>query len=178
MKNGTVVLLAWLLAIATAPGAWAQSGAKGTLGILSPAGTFRPVSTAPLSSAALTAKRTVSGMFTVELAITIRSAIPVSTPILCGLNASVFGSNADVSVTDSIQESASALAVRSGATATCSLKLPYLWTLFTSNDTVTLSFSITASGTSGAGRTSNIQFDIISVPKAGATTAYSLTARI
>ena len=167
-----------MLLILAASGAWAQSGASGVPGVLSPSGAFRPVLARPLTSEAAAIKRTVTGTLTLQLTIAVFSSLPTSTPIQCELDASVSGVNASFEVVDNISETATAPATRSGSKAVCSMKLPYQWTLSAPTDTVSLSYTVTATGSSGAGRTSVISFDTIPAPKSGATTSFSLTGRI
>ncbi|MGH7046755.1 MAG: hypothetical protein ACREE2_10265 [Stellaceae bacterium] len=120
---------------------------------------------------------TVTGTLSLKLTIKIVSNIPASTPIQCSLSAYASGSSAS-GVVDSIEESDTLDATRSGATAVCQMVIPYQWILYGTADTVGLSYSINAENAAGNGRSSSVSFETIPVPRSGATTAYSLTARI
>jgi hypothetical protein len=113
-----------------------------------------------------------------KLAITVVSAIPTSTPIQCELEAGVLGYDASSNLIDEINETATTAATRSGSQATCTVELPYQWTLSAPKDTLSLTYDVTAVGATGIGRTSLKLFDTRSVPANGATTKYSLTGRI
>jgi hypothetical protein len=175
MKISIVAGLAGMLMVSAMHGAAAQSGSNGVLGVLTPSGTFRPVMVRPLTSGAA---ETVTGKFIMKLTITIASTIPASTPILCDLDTSTLGQNASYEFVDEIFETASALATRSGSTAVCTVTLPYQWILHLSSDTVSLSYNVTAVGSTGTDRTSSIYYETISVPKNGVTTSFDLTGTI
>lgn len=123
---------------------------------------------------------TVTGTLSLKLTIKIASNIPTSTAIQCSLNASVSGYDATgTTLIDSIQEDDTLDATRNGATAVCQMVIPYQWILYGgSKDTVALSYSITALSAASNGRSSSVSLQTIPVPKNGATTAYSSTARI
>lgn len=123
------------------------------------------------------APKTVTGKLTLKLTVTVVSTISTSTPIQCNLQATVSGVTSTGQV-DSVVEDDTVTATRSGATAVCELAIPYQWILFGTADMVSLSYSISATNGSADGRTSQVSFDAIAVPKSGATTSFSLTGRI
>ncbi|MGH6681921.1 MAG: hypothetical protein ACREDL_23980 [Bradyrhizobium sp.] len=122
---------------------------------------------------------TVTGTLSLKLTIKIASNIPASTPIQCSLSAEVYGpETVAVAVYDSISESDTLTATRNGATAVCKMVIPYQWILYDTGDTVDLSYSVNTLNDAKNGRDSSVSFDTIAVPRNGATTAFSLTARI
>ncbi len=120
---------------------------------------------------------TVTGKIDLKLTITIVSTIATSIPIQCSLNASASGSGPGGQL-DSIEESDTVTATRSGSTAVCQLAIPYQWLLYGTGDAVGLSYSINSLNGGSNGRYSSVTFETIPVPKNGATTSYALTARI
>ena len=120
---------------------------------------------------------TVTGELALKLTITIVSSIATSTSIQCGLNATVSGSS-PAGQHDSINETDTVNATRSGKTAVCQLAIPYQWILYGAGDTVGLSYSISAQNGPSSGRYSSVSFETIAAPKNGATTSYALKARI
>lgn len=147
----------------------------GTTRKLAPAVVAVALFSAPVANAV--AATTVTGKLTLKLTVTIVSTIPTTIPIQCGFNASVSGSSSSGQI-DSIDESDTLAATRSGSTAVCQLAIPYQWILYGTGDTVGLSYSITATDGSANGRYSSVSFETIAVPKSGATTGYVLTGRI
>jgi hypothetical protein len=100
-----------------------------------PLGKFR----GPVPDAATTAPTT--GTLEVVAKITLKTPLPKGGTIICGASfiASSFSTTA-ISAT-SYEESADVLAVVSGSTATCTLKLPYSWVLPPPSSTVQDSLS-------------------------------------
>jgi hypothetical protein len=147
--------------LATAP-----AGATGILGYLDPAtGAFRAAATPAATGAASAAVS--KGVFVVSFTITVSSAIPAGSPITCAVTANVYlAANPYSPITDS----ASAPATRSGATASCRVTLPFLWSGFGSNDIASLWYEISA-----AGRDSQQPLATIKVPATGTTTSFSVT---
>lgn len=121
----------------------------------------------------------VTGQFKATISITIKSSIPTSTPIQCTLSASVYGyGTGNNPVTDLFDQNATVPATRSGSSATCQLIIPYRWKLVNSNDTVTLSYSISATNANGVGRYSDASLASIPVPPSGSVTIYQPLAVI
>jgi hypothetical protein len=149
----------------------------GLAGLLMLAG----ASAAPAQTGVISAGTPVSGTFTLALTITVLSpTISTSTPIRCTLVANVTGAGA-TGLADSITDSATAGATRTGSTAKCEMTLPYKWTLSGATDTIILSYNISAtSSTTGEGRNISVFIKTLtSVPPTGAKTRLgSLTAFI
>ena len=106
------------------------------------------------------------------------SNIPPTAPILCGLQASLFGTDT-AGVFDLVSETDQATATRSGNLATCQVVIPYTWTLFVpAFDNVTISGSATAVDTTGKGRTSSFQLEVIALPNTGTVTTLTYSGRL
>lgn len=128
-----------------------------------------------------------SGILQLKVTITIVSAIPTTTPILCQFSPSVSGQNSTTSEMDWYQETGSVLATRTGNTATCTVRIPYTWTLHAASaDMVTPAFTVTATDTTGVGRTSGTYGFAMGLatngafplPANGATTALTRAIRL
>jgi hypothetical protein len=160
---------AWAAAL-LAVGVLAQAGgadASGIFGYLDPAtGAFRIATPQrAVASAAVTAvsKGTIAVSFTIGIA----SAIPANSPITCAVTANVYlAANPYAPITDS----ASAVATRNGAVATCRVTIPYLWSGYGSSDVASLWYEISA-----AGRDTQQPLANIKVPATGTTTSFSVT---
>jgi hypothetical protein len=132
-----------------------------------------------LSQTAL-AQTTSTGKFVVNFTITVDSNLPTTDKIACSVQAQV----ADVSSGHIILESASVAATRNGATASCSVTIPYSWTLSSaSTDKVNLAYTITVPGVASAAnalpsRFSSQSIATISVPANGSTTTETVSATI
>ena len=104
--------------------------------------------------------------------------VPPTAPSLCGLQASVSGTD-PTGVSDFVAETDQATATRSGSAATCSVVIPYLWTLSVPTfDNVTLSGSATAVDTTGNGRTSSFQLETIALPATGTVTTVTYSGKL
>jgi hypothetical protein len=121
------------------------------------------------------APTTQSGTFTIVFAITIKSLLPTTTPILCNGSLAVF--EVDSATGASIythNESASVVAVRTGSSAKCTITIPYSWLLsIPSSDRVSQTFEVSISSSSTTtgvtSRDSLIGLPPINVPANGAT---------
>ena len=117
------------------------------------------------------------GKFVYTISIAVKSSIPSADVIACTGNASTFDGTFK-----SIAETASVAAARSGATASCTVTIPYSWSLSASStDVVTLGYQITAPATGAAGlpsRYSNQTIAQIHVPPSGSTTTEVISATI
>jgi hypothetical protein len=147
------LIFASVLAIAIAGPVWSQSANRvaspGILGYLNPGiNSFRPlyIQPAPVRAAVSVA----TGKITVNLKISLPSSFPTRSPISCGATAFVDDINKKTVITSNdISESASAVGTHEGATATCSVAIPYSWPLVNrSTDTVALGFSVNVSSNS------------------------------
>jgi hypothetical protein len=82
-------------------------------------------------------------------------------------------------VSDSVAEADQATATLSGNQATCQVVIPYTWTLLVpTSDNVTISGSATAVDTTGNGRTSSFQLEVIAVPSTGTITTLTYSGRL
>ncbi len=82
-------------------------------------------------------------------------------------------------VFDFVSESDQATATLSGNQATCQVVIPYTWTLSVPTfDNVTISGSAIAVDTSGNGRTSSFQLEVIAVPNTGTVTAITYAGKL
>ena len=79
---------------------------------------------------------------------------------------------------DQISDSSVVAATRTGSQAKCSVVLPYKWTLAGSNDTVTLTYLVNATTSTGIGRRISVFITTIPVPASGGTTAETETGAI
>jgi hypothetical protein len=178
MNKITVFAIAASLFGAPICDAHAGSSTNGVLGFLSSNGTFRPLLTeTPTPKAAATV---VGGKLVAHLTFTIAEAsnVPPAAPILCGLQASLFGTDT-AGMSDFVSESDQATATRSGATATCRVVIPYTWTLSVPGfDNVTITGVVSAVDTNGNGRLSSFQLEVIALPPAGTVTTITYSGRL
>lgn len=176
----TKLLLICMCCVMVAPTVWAQtanSQAKaGILGYLDPhTGAFRPVPAGAEESPEAPAATTFTGTVNVTLTITVKTTS--LTNFTCSANLSVVDGTTSPVVFD---ESNTVAATGTGTTRTCSLSIPYAWSLTTqSTDNMTTSYSVIGSvGTTGLPQRASTRtpLDTRKVPANGATTA--LTASV
>src|SRR5208282_2793357 len=147
MKLSKVV---FVLAFATMLGgtAWSQSANPGSrpeiLGYLNPGNnSFRPMYMQPIGNPAVVSVAT--GKIVTNFTITVASVLPSTVPITCSVSAGVSDISSTFVLSNEISEQASVIATRTGATAKCSITIPYSWNLSNRNtDKVNLSYTITA----------------------------------
>lgn len=118
-----------------------------------------------------------TGKFVYNISISIKSTIPTADVISCSGSAATFdGSGKNIS------EIAGVAATRAGSSASCSVAIPYSWSLTTSStDMVALSYTITVPVGGGAAlpNRSSIQgLGSIHVPASGSTTTETISATI
>jgi hypothetical protein len=176
------VLLICLCCLIAAPAVWGQAATvapkPGILGYLDPqTGAFRPLPQAVDDSAELPALTTVTGTINVTLTITLKST--GITTVTCSIDTSV--SESSTSGLRSYAESNSVAGTGSGTTRTCSLSIPYSWSLSTpTSDTMSTFYSVGGAATATGGLptrgSSLIYLDTRKVPASGTTT--SLTAAV
>ena len=173
--GGSVCLLALSSSL------FAQGAGQGIHGYLDPrTGAFHPL---PRLSADATppATSTFTGKFVFSYTITVDATIASSAKIVCAASATVEDNITSGNPSIFIEE-ASALATRSGSTATCTVNIPYSWSLATaSTDSVTLGYTIEAPAeatvaASQPSRFSNHNLPSINVPATGTTTNETVTA--
>jgi len=118
-----------------------------------------------------------SGKFVYAISVTVKSTIPGADVIACTGTAST----ADGGVRE-ITETASVAATRSAGAASCTVSIPYSWSLTSSStDIVIVGYSISAPATGTAGlpnRFSNQIIAQIHVPANGSTTTETIHATI
>jgi hypothetical protein len=119
-----------------------------------------------------------TGTIQVTFDVTIVSTIPTTDDIVCEATATVDDTSGV------FKEVASAIATRSGSTATCEVSIPYSWTLTGTTDSMTLSYGL--GWPSGAStdsitaplRTSSRPGPSVAVPASGTTTKETVATRL
>jgi len=161
--------------------AWGQTCAKGAPGYFDySTGLFRPVGRMEdFDSSSAAAANPQTGTIVVNFTITIKSALPATALINCGVSATV----ADVSGlgVNVISEGATVVGTRTGNTAKCTVTIPYSWTILNpAVATVGLAYDLSASkATATAGllsRSSSGSIASIPVPANGSTTTQTVNA--
>jgi hypothetical protein len=174
MKLSFVPLLAGLLVLATGS-APAQDTRSGVPGVLRSDGTFRPFVMRPMTNLATGTE--VTGTLELKLSVTLVTALPEGTTILCGLVASDTGENSG-GLVDDFGETATVAATVSGKTATCSPTIPYEWLIRGTGDQLSASYTVTAVSGMGTDRTSQGSIGLMSLPASGTTTKFEVKTRI
>jgi hypothetical protein len=176
------LLLICMCCLIAAPAVWGQAAktpAKqpGVLGFLDPhTGAFRPVPPAAEDESGVFSATTFTGTVTLTITVTLKTT--TLTNITCTQSISVLdGTTSPVFYI----ESDTVAATGSGTTRTCSLSIPYAWSLTTqSSDNMTTSYTVI--GTTGTTSVvperfaSRSPLDTRKVPSTGTTTA--LTAAV
>ena len=142
----------------------------------------RPVEDAEVLAATAA---TFGGKLVFSITITIASSIPTSNPIGCEATATI-DDVGSAGAGPLIEEFAAVAASRSGSTATCTVTIPYSWTLLNgSTDTVQLSYVVSSPVTAFVGGSSGLPARVhsqtigsIKVPLNGATTTETIKATI
>lgn len=125
------------------------------------------------SATAANAYTVFNGTLTLKMTVSIVSNISTATAIQCTFNVSAFGTN------DSVEESDTVTATRSGSTAVCTLVIPYTWHLYNApQDTVSLSYTAAALDDNANGRSTTNGIGSIPVPANGANQTYSVGAKL
>ena len=185
MSRKLPILLCVLACVLGMNGAlWGQNAAAahGIRGYLDPqTGMFHALPHPATSDAEVPATTTSAGKFVFTFTITVDATIATTAKIVCTATATV-EDNLTGGSPKIILESASALATRSGTTATCTVNIPYSWNLATaSTDSVTLGYMIEAPAEASAttilpSRTTSVNnFSTIKIPTAS-TTPETVTA--
>jgi hypothetical protein len=158
------------------------SETQGIPGYLDPrTGAFRPTpQVLPDLEEIQAASTTVTGKLVFNFTITVTSTGLSADTVVCGANAELV----DAPTTGGIfiLESA-AVGVKEASTVSCTVTIPYSWTLATmSTDKVTLTYTISVGGTTATtvlpNRTSSRGLGSINVPANGATTTETIKATI
>lgn len=184
--NYRLSTLALLLAclVGMNPSLWGQNAAavQGIRGYLNPrTGAFHPLPVVEAQDEVAPALTTFGGKFVANFTITVNSTIASTTKLACIFSASLV----DASTGNVIEEiAASAVSRGSGSTVSCSVTLPYSWSLGSaSTDRVSLTWNIEApvefsTSTQYPTRFSSQVLGSISVPANGATTTETIAATI
>lgn len=165
--------------LAAAIPAWGQTtktpAIPGILGYMDPhTGVFHPIPGASSDDAEAPPATTFTG--TINLTITITVKTSGLTSFTCVASTSVVDGTTSPTV---YGESDTVLATGSGSTRTCTLSIPYSWSLTTqSSDTMTTSYTVTGIASTGtpARSADRTPLDSRKVPASGATT--TLTASV
>jgi hypothetical protein len=156
---------------------------RGIQGYLDPkTGAFHPIPAVEQSDAEPPATVTYGGKFVFKFTITVAATISATAKIACTASADVTDING--ASYNFFDETASALATRSGTTATCTVNIPYSWKLASGgSDMVSLSYVISAPSEISTAtdaypnRISSASLTSIKVPLNGATTTETITAK-
>jgi hypothetical protein len=162
---------------------WGQTAPHGIRGYLDArTGTFHMLPSAASDETVSATTTTFAGKFIFSFTITVDATISSTAKIACSASATV-EDNITGGNPNFILEEASALATRSGSTATCTVNIPYSWNLATgSSDKVMLAYTISAPAEASASaslpsRLSEVEdFATIAVPTTGTTTTETVTA--
>jgi len=187
MKTLVPSLAAAALLLGTAlPSIAQQSRSVEIPGYLNPkTGAFRPKPATATPD--VTAKYTTyTGTLEFEFTITVDSKIPSGQEVDCEATAELVDVPTSGSFENVISEEASAIATVKGDTATCTVKIPYSWSLASgAEDSVSLSYdlaivptAITSETDAEAVRRSLQYLAPIPVPKTGTTTTKTIEATI
>lgn len=178
----TKLLLIYMCCLIAAPAVWGQAAntpAKpGILGFLDPqTGAFRPVPPAVEDEGGVFTATTFTGTVTLTITVTLKTT--ALTNITCTESLSVLdGTTSPVFYI----ESNTVAATGSGTTRTCSLSIPYSWSLTSqSSDNMTTTYTVSGTtGTSGLPQryTSRSPLDTRKVPSTGTTTALTAAATL
>jgi hypothetical protein len=169
--------------VALTQSVWAQKAKSSVPGYVDPrTGTYRLLlpTEEMVDLAAATAATT--GTFTTSFTITVKSTLPTTDNLACTVDIQVVdGASATNPLGRIFTEGDSVAATGTGATRTCTVSIPYSWTLTTAaTDMVQLSYTVNAPGTVTATNqlpnriTSLRPFAAIKVPANGATTTQTV----
>jgi hypothetical protein len=164
--------------------AWSQktngAAGRGILGYLDPTtGAFRPLpQQIPVEGEEAENLAPTTGKFVFSFTITIASTDLGSDTFICSASALVIDTNGIA-----ITETASVKATLSGSKATCTVTIPYSWSLQNANaDMVNLGTEVVAVGPSSSGgqptRTHSQPLSPVKVPANGSTTTFNLSETI
>jgi hypothetical protein len=138
-------------------------------------GAFRPVAqTEDFDSSSLAATSPQTGTIVVNFNITIRSVIPATTPINCGVEATV--TEVSAGGINIILDGATVVATRTGSTAKCTVTIPYSW-MVSSSARLGLNYNLIAAKPAATGLLSRSSLGTIAsipVPANGATTTQTV----
>jgi hypothetical protein len=150
----------------------------GILGYLDPkTGAFRILPTPGASPAESPMVTPTTGKLVFNITIAVNPGLATSAKILCSATAAV----AEATTAGVFEDTGTVVATRSGATAKCSVTLPYGWNLAKpSSDVVSLSVTVTATTGTAPPITEAISSQSLSipVPTSGSTTTEAISTAI
>ena len=141
---------------------------------------FTPTPAVVASDASPAAAATIfGGKLVFNATITVASALPATDVITCSADADVVDTGAGIVFV----EEATYKATRTGTTATCTVTIPYSWSLVSaSTDRMSLSFVISGTGTTATtalpSRLSSQGLGSFAIPANGTTSTFTLKATI
>jgi len=140
---------------------------------------FAPTPAVMATDASAAAAVTFGGKLVFNFTITVTSAIPTTDVISCTASASVLDLGAGIL----ILEEAAVKATRTATTATCSVTIPYSWSLVTATtDKMSLTYVINGTGTSATtvlpSRLSSQGLGSFAIPANGTTSTFTVKATI
>ena len=171
--NSRALLWAGLIGLACTISASAEEtqsrAAPSVIGFMDPqTGALLPLMTTTASPEIAAAPTAVTGTLKITGTMTLITSIPTTVPVQCTATAVVVA-DPNGPITDSV----SSTATRSGATATCTMLIPYEWILQTLTDKVTLSVSVSA-----LTRVHTRQLATFTVPANGVTTSFTFVGHL
>jgi hypothetical protein len=181
--SNIVVLCACVLGMSAALVGQSSSAGRGIQGYLDPrTGAFHPIPAVAEPDAEPPATVTYGGKLVFKFTITVAATISATAKIACSVDASVTDTNG--ASFNFFDESASALATRSGTTATCTVNIPYSWKLANGGtDMVAMTYvisapsEITVATDAYPNRLSSASLTSIKIPLNGATTTTNISAK-
>jgi hypothetical protein len=167
------LICAGLIGLACSISASAEETASGAprsvIGFLDPqTGALLPLMATTPSPEVAAASTALTGTLKITGTITIISSLPPTTPVTCSATAVVL---ADLN--GPISDLVTSTATRSGATATCTMLIPYEWILQSVADSVHLSVSVSAFT-----RVHTRQLATFKVPANGVTTSFTFVGHL
>lgn len=95
---------------------------------------------------------TVSGVYSIVFNLNIQSALPANSAILCKVQIAPLNNSESTYGGQSISpvESAAGVAVITGSSATCTVEIPFSWTVETTRNGIALGYQIDAVNASGS----------------------------
>jgi len=168
------LICAGLIGLACAISASAEEetssgAARSVIGFLDPqTGALLPLMATTTSPGIAAASTAVTGTLKITGTVTIISSLPTTTPVTCSATAVVI---ADPN--GPISDLVTSTATRSGATATCTMLIPYEWLLQNVADNVILSVSVSA-----LTRVHTRQLATFKVPANGVVTSFTFVGHL
>ena len=148
-------------------------------------GVFTPIRGVMASSGSpLAAAATYGGKLVFTFTISVKSTVPTTDNITCRATASILDTPVTVGILTVTQETGAVTATRSGSKATCTIPIPYSWTLVNGpTDQMSLSYGISfgpgvAAPSPLLSRSSGQGLGNFAIPANGTTTNLAVAATI